>query len=284
MLKQRVLTALCLLPLALAGIFMLPLPTFALAVAAIIVLAAREWGALIRPGDQLIKGAYAVAVALLLGALMVLVPEPLLWVDQQLHPLAHGVLLAGGLWWVASLLLVLSYPKSARWWHRSPWLKSLFGQLTLLPCFVALVVLKSWPGLDNLDGAYLVLAVLLLVWGADTGAYFVGKAIGKNKLIPRVSPGKTREGLFGGMAVCALLGLLGAYLVPNLSVMEALALALITGLASALGDLTESMFKRAADIKDSGRLLPGHGGILDRIDSVTAAMPVFALLYLYFGI
>lgn len=284
MLKQRVLTALCLLPLALAGIFMLPLPAFALAVAVVIVLAAREWGALIRPGDPLIKGAYAVAVALLLAALMALVPQELLWNGSQLHPLAHGVLLAGGLWWVAALALVLSYPRSARWWHRSAWLKSLFGQLTLLPCFVGLAVLKSWPGLEGMQGAHLVLAVLLLVWGADTGAYFVGKAIGKNKLIPRVSPGKTREGLLGGMAVCALLGALGAYLVPGLSLSTALILALVTGLASALGDLTESMFKRAADIKDSGRLLPGHGGVLDRIDSVTAAMPVFALLYLYFGI
>ncbi|MBY5990662.1 phosphatidate cytidylyltransferase [Ferrimonas balearica] len=284
MLKQRVLTALILLPVALAGIFLLPLPGFTLAVGAIIVLAAREWGALIRPQDGFIKIAYAGAVAALVAALIVLVPEDLLWSEQRLHPLAHGVLLAGALWWLVGLALVLSYPRSARMWSRSAGLKSLFGQLTLLPCFVALVVLKSWPGMANDNGAWLVLAVLLLVWGADTGAYFVGKAVGKNKLIPRVSPGKTREGLLGGMAVCALLGVLGAYLVPGLSLVEALALALITGLASALGDLTESMFKRAANIKDSGRLLPGHGGILDRIDSVTAAMPVFALLYLYFGI
>ncbi|SHI10750.1 phosphatidate cytidylyltransferase [Ferrimonas marina] len=281
MLKQRVLTALLLLPIALAGIFMLPITGFSVAVAVVIVLAAREWGALVLPGQPAAKWLYGASIAALLVALLLLVPSSLIWVDGHLHPLYHGLLVAGVLWWLAALALVLTFPESAAKWQNSLFAKVIFGQLTLLPCFAALLALKAWPG--TLDGAWLVLSVLLLVWGADTGAYFVGKAIGKNKLIPKVSPGKTREGLLGGMAVCALLSLIGWQLVPSLSLVEALLLGMVTAFASALGDLAESMFKRAANIKDSGSLLPGHGGVLDRIDSVTAAMPVFAFLYLLFG-
>jgi phosphatidate cytidylyltransferase len=137
------------------------------------------------------------------------------------------------------------------------------------------VLIKQWP-----LGNWLIMAVMVLVWGADIGAYFSGKAFGKRKLAPQVSPGKSWEGFFGGMALCLvitlvvglvrhwsaaelLLGLLGAALVVAISV---------------VGDLTESLFKRSAGVKDSSNLLPGHGGVLDRIDSLTAAIPVFAVL------
>ncbi|GAA5190500.1 phosphatidate cytidylyltransferase [Ferrimonas gelatinilytica] len=286
MLKQRILTALLLLPLALAGIFMLPLWAFAIAVAAVIVLAGREWGALVLPGSAGAKLAYGAAVAVLLTAILLLVPSDYVWVGEQLHPLLYGLLVAGVIWWLLALMLVLTFPESSRAWYDNPVAKSIFGQLTLLPCFAALIALKGMPAslTGNVDGAWLVMAVLLLVWGADTGAYFVGKSIGKNKLIPKVSPGKTREGLVGGMAVCAVLSVIGWQLIDALTLVEALILGMVTAFASALGDLAESMFKRAANIKDSGRLLPGHGGVLDRIDSVTSAMPVFAFLYLIFGL
>jgi phosphatidate cytidylyltransferase len=137
------------------------------------------------------------------------------------------------------------------------------------------MLLKHWQ-----LGNWLILSVMVLVWAADIGAYFSGRAFGKRKLAPQVSPGKSWEGVYGGLAVSLaitlvvginrgwgfgqlLLGLLGAALVV---------------MSSVIGDLTESMFKRRAGIKDSSNLLPGHGGVLDRIDSLTAAIPVFAVL------
>lgn len=281
MLKQRVLTALLLIPIALAAIFMLPLWGFAIAIAVVMAMAGREWGAFVMPDVAPVKLVYGISIAIILAGLMLAVPMDTVWQQGQLHPLYKGLIFVGGAWWLASLALVLSYPKSASFWGQRPMLKSLFGQLTILPCFAAMVALKGWPA--GFDGAWLVLSVLLLVWGADTGAYFVGKAIGKTKLIPKVSPGKTREGLAGGMAVCALLCLVAWQIKPEISLIEALILGMVTALASALGDLSESMFKRAANIKDSGSLLPGHGGVLDRVDSITAAMPVFASLLLLFG-
>jgi len=151
----------------------------------------------------------------------------------------------------------------------------LIGLLVLLPAWQGLVLLKHWP-----LGNWLILSVMVLVWAADIGAYFSGRAFGKRKLAPQVSPGKSWEGVYGGLAVSLvitlvvgisrdwgvgqiLLGLLGAALVV---------------MASVIGDLTESMFKRRSGIKDSSNLLPGHGGVLDRIDSLTAAIPLFAVL------
>jgi len=123
--------------------------------------------------------------------------------------------------------------------------------------------------------------VLLLVLGADSGAYMFGKMFGKHKLAPKVSPGKTWEGFLGGLVTSALIAVLFATLAPlTVSTGTLVICAIIATLASVLGDLTESMFKREAGIKDSGNLIPGHGGILDRIDSLTAAVPVFACLLL----
>jgi len=134
---------------------------------------------------------------------------------------------------------------------------------------------------DHFAGAWWLLFVLLLVWGADSGAYMFGKMFGKHKLAPKVSPGKTWEGFLGGLVTSALIAVLFATLAPlTVSTGTLVICAIIATLASVLGDLTESMFKREAGIKDSGNLIPGHGGILDRIDSLTAAVPVFACLLL----
>jgi phosphatidate cytidylyltransferase len=134
---------------------------------------------------------------------------------------------------------------------------------------------------NHFTGAWWLLYVMLLVWGADSGAYMFGKLFGKHKLAPKVSPGKTWEGLIGGLVTSAVISwLFGRYAPLNVVPMTLLVCSVIAALASVLGDLTESMFKREAGIKDSGHLIPGHGGILDRIDSLTAAVPVFACLML----
>ena len=184
--------------------------------------------------------------------------------------------------WVAALLLVLTYPASAAFWRHSRPLRLLFGVLTLVPFFWGMVALRQYHyETDHFAGAWWLLFVLLLVWGADSGAYMFGKMFGKHKLAPKVSPGKTWEGFLGGLVSSALIALLFATLAPlTVSTGTLVICAVIATLASVLGDLTESMFKREAGIKDSGNLIPGHGGMLDRIDSLTAAVPVFACLLL----
>jgi phosphatidate cytidylyltransferase len=145
------------------------------------------------------------------------------------------------------------------------------------------VLISSWFALVELkrldQGGVLILLLLLLVWASDIGAYISGKAWGRNKLAPNVSPGKTREGLWGGLLCCVLVGAVYglARELPLLQLVYLVVLSLCTGLASVLGDLFESMLKRHQGIKDSGCMLPGHGGVLDRIDSLTAAAPVFVL-------
>jgi phosphatidate cytidylyltransferase len=139
---------------------------------------------------------------------------------------------------------------------------------------MALVTLQHQP-----KGDVLLLMLLLLVWGADIGAYFAGKTWGRAKLAPNVSPGKTRAGLWGGLSSCALISLCFVFYLELdlLTGVYLLLIAMLAGLASVLGDLFESMLKRHRGIKDSSQLLPGHGGILDRIDSITSAAPVFVL-------
>ena len=124
---------------------------------------------------------------------------------------------------------------------------------------------------------------MLVVWATDTGAYFAGRTLGKHKLMPSVSPAKTLEGLAGGLLTTMVVVAGVMYIAPEQELGLLVVVTLVTALASAFGDLSESMFKRAANIKDSGTILPGHGGILDRIDSLTAAFPVFTFIYIAMG-
>lgn len=262
MLKQRIITALILLPIALGGFFLLDGPLFALFIGAAVTLGAWEWARLAGFAAQPLRVAYAAAVA---GLLYVLYLVP------TLAPWLLGIAV---LWWLLATLLVLGYPASSRYWGGLPG-KLLIGLLILLPAWQGLVLLKQWP-----QANMLIIAVMVLVWGADIGAYFSGKAFGKRKLAPQVSPGKSWEGLYGGLLasllITAAVGLQQGWQGANFAL--ALAGAALVVLVSVVGDLTESMFKRQSGIKDSSNLLPGHGGVLDRIDSLTAAVPLFAVL------
>jgi phosphatidate cytidylyltransferase len=262
MLKQRIITALVLLPIALGGFFLLDGAAFALFIGAVVVLGSWEWARLAGFATQPLRIAYAALVAALLYGLY-LTPA-----------LAPWLLAAALLWWVLATLLVLGYPASSRYWGGLPG-KLLIGLLILLPAWQGLVLLKQWPQANGL-----IIAVMVLVWGADIGAYFAGKTFGKRKLAPSVSPGKSWEGLYGGLAASLLItlavGLQQGWSAGGL--LLALAGAALVVLLSVVGDLTESMFKRQSGIKDSSNLLPGHGGVLDRIDSLTAAIPLFAAL------
>jgi phosphatidate cytidylyltransferase len=267
MLKQRIITALLMLPVALGGFFLLDGGAFALFIGAVITLAAWEWAQLAGFSEQPVRLGFAGVVAVLLL---------LLFNNQQLAGLLMVLAMA---WWALASALVLTFPASSRYWAGSP-ARLLIGLLILLPAWQGLLLLKHWP-----HGNALILAVMVMVWGADIGAYFAGRAFGKRKLAPEVSPGKSWEGVYGGLLATVAIALgVGLYLhwPARVMVLAVLATVLVVAI-SVVGDLTESMFKRHAGVKDSSNLLSGHGGILDRIDSLTAAVPVFTVLLWLFG-
>lgn len=283
MLKQRIITAAWLIPLVMGTIFLLPASYFSWALVAVFLIAAKEWGRIIDSRCEVTQWSFTATLAIVLVAINLLVPADVVWSRGQLHPIMLAIILIGACWWLFSLVLVISYPRSAKLWQGSPMLKSMFGQLTLLPCFVSLIALKALSSpADPYFGGILVFLVMLTVWAADSGAYFAGKALGRIKLMPNVSPAKTLEGLLGGLLTTMVVVAGVCYFSPEQELGLLIAVTLFTALASALGDLSESMFKRAAKIKDSGTILPGHGGVLDRIDSLTAALPVFTLIYIAF--
>ena len=262
MLKQRVLTALIMAPLALWGLFGLPVDYYILFVSAIVLVGSWEWAQLSgvsRSGSMI----YPLVMALVLLVLN----------DVRSAELDLAVLYAAAAGWAAALWFVIRYPKNALW--KSTPARLVIGFAVLVPCWVGFVELRTsaWLGKEAL------LYILLLVWCADIGAYFFGRRFGKAKLAPKVSPGKSWAGVYGGMLTTALLAL-GCATYWGLSQSQTLILLAITLLVtgvSVLGDLFESMLKRHQGMKDSSNLLPGHGGVMDRIDSLTAAVPVFVL-------
>ncbi|WP_154124459.1 phosphatidate cytidylyltransferase [Grimontia hollisae] len=280
MLKQRVLTAAILAPLVIAGIFFLPLQLFMIAVAGVTLLGLWEWTKFV--GTTTRFRAFVFPAVLLLGSLFAL---PLTGNGLELSA-ANGsvVAIAGAVWWLVATVMVLRYPKGASGWSDKNIVQQGFGVLTLLPFLWSVLLLRAYQYEQSpLLGAKMVLLVCLLVWSADTGAYFAGKNFGKRKMAPSVSPNKTVEGLIGGVIAAVVVTLVAAYYfsIPFSSLAMLGLVALLTAFASVLGDLAESMFKRIAGVKDSGSILPGHGGILDRIDSLTAAFPVFTVLYFW---
>ncbi|GAA0475197.1 MULTISPECIES: phosphatidate cytidylyltransferase [Tatumella] len=279
MLKSRLITAMILIPLVIIALFWLPPIGFNIIVLIICMLAAWEWGQF----AGLMRTQQRIWLAVLFGLLLALMMLPLPPYQHDIHQPPVSLSLFTSLsWWCVALVLVLSYPKSATLWRHSRFLRLAFGGLTLIPFFWGMIALRQYHyESDHFAGAWWLLFVMLLVWGADSGAYMFGKLFGKHKLAPKVSPGKTLEGFLGGLFTSAVIAWAFSQLAP-LSVDSGTLIicAIIATLASVLGDLTESMFKREAGIKDSGNLIPGHGGILDRIDSLTAAVPVFACLLL----
>ena len=254
MLKQRVVSAIIALALLLAVLFVAP-PVLAHAVIALVIAAAAwEWSQFLGADSQVERVAFVAVIVLgELGVTFAPVPG--------LQQLVLYVALVG---WIAALVWTTRFP--------TPIPKLLVwvgGILALLPTFIALTVLYS-------RSAWWLLGLLVIVWLADIGAYFSGRRFGQRKLAPAISPGKTWEGVAGGL-LAALVAVVAAIPFVGLEPLPALALGVVVILISVVGDLTVSMFKRTSGIKDSGRLFPGHGGLLDRIDSVCAAAPVFTL-------
>ncbi|KMK51380.1 phosphatidate cytidylyltransferase [[Actinobacillus] muris] len=281
MLKQRVLSAIVMIAFALVALFGLPPLPFTIALSAIVVLAMWEWAQFVGFKRPIARAIVAFVVTCLLFFPMVASTD-YIRAARFLTDATTPLLFLGCIWWCIALGLVVSYPNSAKGWQHSVSAKFIFGFCTLIPFLIGVLALRFYQyPLNQYQGTYLLLYVFLLVWGADSGAYFVGRAIGKRKLAPKVSPGKSWEGAIGGVLTSAVIA--GGFLqfAPNvfgreIETVSFIVLSIMTVAVSVLGDLSESMFKRQAGIKDSSNLIPGHGGILDRIDSLTAAVPVFA--------
>ena len=272
MLKTRVLTALILAPIAVIGIFLLPPLGFAIFTGVAITLGAWEWANMAGISNGVFRIAYATLVAVALAVVYGLPTLPMLWLAL--------------IWWVIALQMIRLYPKATGLWC-SPVARAIMGLLVLVPAWVGLNHLRTGTlqfG-EQENGLLAILYVFFAVWVADIGAYFAGKAFGTTKLAPRVSPGKSWAGVWGGMAAVALLAVATGLLagVGFADILLLLIASVVVAAFSVVGDLLESMLKRFRGIKDSSQLLPGHGGIMDRIDSLTAAIPLFALIITLMG-
>lgn len=266
MLLPRLITALILLPLVLGAIWMADAAALYGLFSVAALLVANEWAALIGYGKNPARATYVAVTGLILAGL---------WFVPARDTVLLALFGASVVWWLWALHLIRGYPESLPE-TPAPMKLAALGLLMIVPAISALSVLHT---LEN--GPLKLIYVFGIVWAADVGAYFAGRTLGRNKLLPKVSPGKTREGAIGGLATVLLwCGLLGPWAFEPVGVGEwtvLVALTLVAAALSIVGDLAISMFKRRTGLKDTGSLLPGHGGLLDRVDSLLAAAPLMAL-------
>jgi phosphatidate cytidylyltransferase len=257
-LRKRIITALVLAAAALAILLGLPPLATVILLTAVLIAGAWEWSAFLRLRSGALRVAYV-------GLIMVLVYA--VWRLCTTPEALQLVLAVAVLWWLAALVWITFAPQ-----HVATWSAALAGVMALVPAWVAIVRLRYAPQ----QGAEWVVFTIVLVSLADIGAFFFGRRFGRLHLAPVVSPAKTWEGVLGAMVVTALVALLGA---PwfHLPLVVFLPLCLAAVAFSIVGDLTESLLKRFAGVKDSGTVFPGHGGVMDRIDSLTGATPVLVL-------
>ena len=263
MLKYRLLTAFLLGPLILWAIYAMPENYFALFALVLVSLGAWEWSAFAGWAQSSQRGIFFVLNVVLAAAILYF----------QNSNINTYIIFSSLFWWVICIPLLLSFPLQENNIIHNRLVKSLIGIVLLLGTLVSMTQIRNNPDY----GSAFVLYVILIIWFADSGAYFAGRSLGKNKLIPNVSPGKTWEGVAGAFVATIIVAIISLNIL-NISSEHSIIfviVTLVTVLYSIVGDLSESMFKRMAKIKDSGHILPGHGGILDRIDSLMSGLPVF---------
>ena len=274
MTRTRIIAALLMAPVAIGSVLLLPTP-WMVALAAVLFLAALwEWFALAEVDDSLARTALLVANLLLMVALVWASPTD----AGGSLVLFKIAVVAGVVWWLLAMLWLLHYDFGSNHDTHGRVVKLAAATLAVVPAWCALALLHR-------DGAGWLLLALMLVWATDTGAYFAGRAFGRRKLAPRISPNKTVEGLVGGLLAGVAVAVAGAWWLgtgPSQLPLVALVAVLVV-LFSVAGDLFESLLKRHVGVKDSGAMIPGHGGLLDRLDSVFAALPVFALGKIWLG-
>lgn len=271
MLKQRIITAALLVPIVVGLLIYLSPWMFGLISGLIVLMGFMEWMALMKLQSLAARLLYLFVMVMLMLSLGLIPPNLGI-------PVVFSIFLIATIWWIIASILVVIYPRAADFWAQNKIVTSIMGVLIFLPCWAAMNFLRNSSSL----GMYILLYVLVLIWGADISAYFVGRLWGKTKLAPSVSPGKTWEGVFGALGFTFVISLvMGLLAQPSFKIIFlGVSSSLVTVIFSIFGDLFESTMKRQAGCKDSGNLLPGHGGMYDRIDSLTAALPIYAFIWL----
>lgn len=259
----RFISTIVLASVVIWGILHISLPTFEIITAIVMLLVAWEWAGLIPIRSYYNKIVYLLLMLGFFGIIQ--------FVQETLYILGVGVI-----WWLVSIFLLVRYEiyeskESRRMLH------ALYGLLAIAPCWVALNTLRA-----ETNGAQLVLLFLLMLWATDIGAYLVGSRLGKTRLSPKLSPKKSLEGAVGGLVLMLLVAIAGIFWlsIPQHQWISYFLASLALFIFSIIGDLFESLLKRKQGVKDSGKLIPGHGGILDRLDSLLAAAPVFTFAIL----
>lgn len=259
-LKQRIISAAVLIPLIVLSILFLPNRFFSLLTAVFVGVAALEWSKIIAFRQKYQKYFYVFFAVIILCVSYF-----------YRERFATCIILAGTLWWICAMFMIVAYQKESLSLPADKLFKSIIGILILVPAWMSLVILHA-----NINGPNLVLYLFVLIWLADIAAFFIGQKFGKHRLASKTSPAKSWEGVFGAIAFTSVMSFfyvkIGEQQVAAAGLML---LGIITVIFSIIGDLTESMFKRIAGVKNSGVIIPGHGGIFDRIDSLTAAAPIY---------
>ncbi len=267
MLKVRIFTALVLIPLLLAAIIWLPTGYLAVFLGGIILMGGWEWSRLSGFIDATPRLIYVglIAAAMWYGYD---------WIgrDHAVQYMLYFILIG---WILAFIWLALAPVEKILSNTISLYFRGLIGIVMLIPSWLSLLWLHSLGD----HGLHLLLSLFILIWMADSGAYFIGRLAGITRLAPTISPGKTLQGTYGGLVATVISALLLSYPLQfdDIHRLQFISLALLIGIFSTVGDLLESVVKRTSGLKDSGNLLPGHGGVMDRIDSLTAAAPVYVL-------
>jgi len=280
-LKQRIVTAVVLLACLIAATTLLSSFGFALFVSVTVMLAAWEWCGLTGLGKQLSRAGYMTAIATVLAGLFLAlnISGDALGVNQYRLAVILGL---GTLFWLLSLIILITYPTNKTAWNDQSKI-AIMGLFALIPVWAAVIQLKYL-----MPSGVLVIALIILVAAVDVGGYFVGIRFGRRRLAPELSPSKSWEGVWGGLGLCLLVGIGLSWAAHRyIEILEPwqfialLMLTLLTTFFSIIGDLLESMLKRNRNVKDSGGILPGHGGLLDRVDGLMAAAPIYTLLVMF---
>lgn len=268
MLKTRVITALVLLPAFLAALFLLPHLGWEVLMAAVVLVAAKEWSGLAGYSPRGTWLYLAATAVLLIGAHLLL---------RSANYYVYYLMAAASVFWLVVAPLWLKFG----WRVRHPPALAIIGWMVLIPTWLAAADLRA-------SSPVLLLFVMAVVWIADSAAYFAGRKWGRHKLAPAISPGKTWEGVAGALVAVTAGGVVFTYAAGVMAELGKASILVMTAIlwlltaVSVLGDLFESHLKRQAGVKDSGAILPGHGGMLDRIDSLTAVLPVAAWIWYFF--
>jgi len=268
-LNQRLITATCLIAVLLAALF-LPWGLFPVFVVLLLGISAWEWSTLANLQEQTARIAYV-------GLIVVLFILALIFQDDIIG-FAFRISTLMFWFWILLIPLLIRFPES----------KPLFQNTVVTATMGAIILLSTATGLlwlkSQENGAWFVLCLFSIVTIADSGAYFAGRSWGRHKLAPEISPGKSLEGMYGGLVANFMFSItlvFGLNMSPENSFLIVF-IVLLTSLFSVEGDPLESAIKRSQGVKDSGTLLPGHGGVLDRIDGVCAATPCFIFCVLFF--